>query len=515
MQKLRDLSIRHKLTLLLLGVVGLVLLAVSVANVVSGVQSTRSTMAAKYTALARIVAAQSGAALSIADVDSSGAQQILSDLAVERSILYASLLNSEGKEVVRYPLSAEKRLAPPAALGAEFSSDNFLDVVEEVKLNDGTMVGRFFLRAATDELNAQIRRTITIAVAVFVLALALAYLLSFALQRLFSAPILQLARLTERVSTEHDYSLVAQKHGNDELGSLCDGFNRMMAEILRRDEELQSHRARLEEQVEQRTRVLRDRTEELTASNTELTTSREALQAANKELEAFSYSVSHDLRAPLRAIDGFSRILIQDYIKDLPEDAQEYLRDIRTSTQQMGHLVDDLLAFARLGRQAVKKQMVDFDKMVQQCLHELEGERKDRKVEISVGELPPCPADPALLKQVWTNLLSNAIKYTGQREAARIEIGSAPGEGAESVVYYVKDNGVGFDMRYAHKLFGVFQRLHKAEDYPGTGVGLAIVQRIVLRHGGRIWAESQPNQGTTFRFTLSQGDAVPKEPDHD
>jgi len=225
-------------------------------------------------------------------------------------------------------------------------------------------------------------------------------------------------------------------------------------------------------------------------------------------LEAFSYSVSHDLRAPLRAIDGFSRILLQDYVAALPEEAQEYLRDVRASTLQMGQLVDDLLAFARLSRQPIKKQPVPVDQMVGQCLEELSGEHKGRRVNVSVGPLPAGLADPALLKQVWTNLLSNAFKYTGQRETASIEVGARDGNGCGSHAYFVKDNGVGFDMRYAHKLFGVFQRLHKAEEYPGTGVGLAIVQRIVHRHGGRVWAESQPNQGTVFYFTLGNGEPV-------
>ena len=233
------------------------------------------------------------------------------------------------------------------------------------------------------------------------------------------------------------------------------------------------------------------------------------LAAANQELEAFSYSVSHDLRAPLRAIDGFSRILLQDYLTALPADAQEYLRDVRASTQQMGELVDDLLAFSRLSRQPIQRQPVAFERIVGQCLEELQSELEGRQVEVRVGELPACSADPALLKQVWINLLSNAFKYTSRRETAVIEVGCRNGNRAGHPIYFVKDNGIGFDMRYAHKLFGVFQRLHRAEDYSGTGVGLAIVQRIVHRHGGRIWAESAPDQGATFYFTLAEG-----EPDH-
>ncbi len=227
------------------------------------------------------------------------------------------------------------------------------------------------------------------------------------------------------------------------------------------------------------------------------------LEAANKELEAFSYSVSHDLRAPLRAIDGFSRILLEDFAEPLPDEAKEYLQSVRNNARQMGRLVDDLLAFARLGRQAIRKHIIDPAKLVRQCLDELRGEQDGRSIDVIMGDLPPCQAEPNLLKQVWINLLSNAIKYTRGREVATIEIGSRDhGDPSGESVYFVRDNGVGFDMRYADKLFGVFQRLHRAEEYEGTGVGLAIVQRIVHRHGGRVWAEARPHEGATFYFTL-------------
>jgi light-regulated signal transduction histidine kinase (bacteriophytochrome) len=227
------------------------------------------------------------------------------------------------------------------------------------------------------------------------------------------------------------------------------------------------------------------------------------LAAANKELEAFSYSVSHDLRAPLRAIDGFSKIVLNDFEKLLPAQAVGYLRDIRANTRQMGRLIDDLLAFSRLSRLPLNKQPCQPTDLIRECLRELQPLHAGRRVEIRLADLPECQADPALLKQVWINLLSNAIKYTGKREAALVEIGSHSTDRTGEIAYSIKDNGVGFDMRYADKLFGVFQRLHRAEDFDGTGVGLAIVQRIIDRHGGRIWAEARPDLGATFFFTLA------------
>jgi len=239
------------------------------------------------------------------------------------------------------------------------------------------------------------------------------------------------------------------------------------------------------------------------------------LEVANKELESFSYSVSHDLRAPLRALDGFSRILLEDFAQALPEEGTKYLKLVRDNTRQMAQLVDDLLAFSRLGRLALTKQTVDLGKLVRVCLSEMKAEQEGRQLEIHIGDLPSCQADPVLLKQVWLNLISNSLKYSRKRDVGRVEIGcrvqprqlnkeraSTQAEPATETVFFVKDNGAGFDMKYAHKLFGVFQRLHRAADYDGTGVGLAIVQRIIHRHGGRVWGEAQLNQGATFSFTL-------------
>lgn len=224
------------------------------------------------------------------------------------------------------------------------------------------------------------------------------------------------------------------------------------------------------------------------------------LEAANKELEAFSYSVAHDLRAPLRAMDGFSKMVVEDFAPHLPVEAQRYLHLVRDNAQQMGRLIDDLLTFSRLGRKPLEKQRVNTTDLVRQVVRDLQEEQAGREVTIQIGALPDCTADPVLLKQVFANLLSNALKFTRTRTEPSIEVQSRA-DGSEPV-YFVRDNGVGFDMQYAAKLFGVFQRLHRAEEFEGTGVGLAIVQRIIHRHGGRAWAEAAVEKGATFYFTL-------------
>jgi light-regulated signal transduction histidine kinase (bacteriophytochrome) len=220
-----------------------------------------------------------------------------------------------------------------------------------------------------------------------------------------------------------------------------------------------------------------------------------------RELDAFMHSISHDFLAPLRAIDGFAGIVLEDHAEVLPPEARRYLRLILSNVQRMNHLVEGLKAFADLSRKGIVKQFLEPIAIVKEAWDELTRSREGAIPQFIVGNLERCDADRVLLRQVFFNLLSNAIKFTSRRENARIEVSSKKNEAGE-IVYCVRDNGAGFDMRYAHQLFGLFQRLHRAEDYEGTGVGLAIVGRIVSCHGGRVWADAQPDKGAAIYFTL-------------
>ncbi|HUP39602.1 MAG TPA: ATP-binding protein, partial [Vicinamibacterales bacterium] len=220
----------------------------------------------------------------------------------------------------------------------------------------------------------------------------------------------------------------------------------------------------------------------------------------NKELEAFSYSVSHDLRAPLRHVSGFAELLQKSPGPEFDDNRKRFLRLISESAVKMGELIDALLVFSRMGRAEMLHTRVDLGAVVRQAQRDVLQAEPERDVEWVINELPTVPGDPSMLQLVFTNLLSNAFKYSRTREGARIEIGSS--EADSEFVVYVKDNGVGFDMTYANRLFGVFQRLHRAEEFEGTGIGLANVQRIILRHGGRVWAESELGKGATFFVAL-------------
>jgi len=269
-----------------------------------------------------------------------------------------------------------------------------------------------------------------------------------------------------------DYSASVEIGRSDELGKLAGAFNTMAQQVG-------NARYNLEKIVEERTTQL---------------------QKANKELEAFSYSVSHDLRAPLRSISGFAMILKEDYVARLDPEANRLTDKIITNAKMMGRLIDDLISFSKMGRTEIDRQIVDMKKLVESCVAETLQREGENKCQTEIHPLPACYGDQNLIKQVWMNLISNAVKYSSKNPVPRVEIGCT--ESDDKHTYYVRDNGVGFDMKYAHKLFGVFQRLHSQKEFEGTGLGLALAKRIINQHNGDIWSEASTGEGAVFYFSL-------------
>jgi len=282
------------------------------------------------------------------------------------------------------------------------------------------------------------------------------------------------------------------------------GADRQLEYIIHRVEDVTEFVRQRKNPTATETAGLRARLEQMEAevfrNSQELQAVNRQLHEANKELESFSYSVSHDLRAPLRSVDSFSRIVLEDYGPKLDDEGRRLLDVVRSEAQRMGQLIDDLLDFSRLGRQVLKATKCDLTALTQNVFDSLEAPLRSRVTHFDLKPLPPAYGDPAMLRQVLFNLIANAVKFSRHAPLPAVEIGSTAGDGM--ITYYVKDNGVGFDPRYVHKLFGVFQRLHSESEFEGTGVGLALVQRIIRRHGGNVWAEGKVNAGATFYFTL-------------
>jgi signal transduction histidine kinase len=483
MRTLRDLSIQWKLLGISILASGTALLLICAAFVTYDRLTFRRVIVRQLSVQADIIGWNSTSALLFDDTNA--ATQTLAALWAEPHIVCAGIYTPDGQVFATYVRhDAGGVTTPPERLTTLRDDHRFGDdhlVLSRRIVSNGQPAGMVYLRSDLQEMQARLTRYLEIAGIAGLASFVLALLSSSKLQRHISRPILHLAQTARTVSVEKNYAVRAVADSRNELGLLVEAFNDMLAQIQQRNADLQQAHDELEQRVIERTAQF---------------------EAANKELEAFSYSISHDLRAPLRAVDGFSRILLEEYASHLASEPQRYLHLISDNAKQMGQLIDDLLAFSRLSRQALAKQPVMPADLVRQVLSDLHLALEGRSIDIEIGELPVCQADPALLKQVFVNLLTNAIKFTSKREAARIVVGCQ--RQGDAQVYFVKDNGVGFDMRYVNKLFGVFQRLHRAEEYEGTGVGLAIVQRVIHRHGGRVWAESAVDQGPTFFFMLGE-----------
>jgi signal transduction histidine kinase len=454
---------------------------------------------ADMTTQADLLGRTSASALTFDDARAS--QENLELLRYRPKIRAAAIYDARGRRIASFAQEGESGFPRlPEADGARVEGNDL--VVFKRVTNDREILGTVYLRAQY-ELYDRLLAYLGIAALVTAVAMLVAYIFSNWVQNVLVLPLIAIAKVAAEVTEKRNFALRAEKLSDDEIGLLADSVNTMLEEIGRATRELEasnresarevSERRRAEEEVLRLNAELEKRVAERTAQ----------LEYTNGELEAFCYSVSHDLRAPLRAIDGFSQALIEDFPKDVPEDAQRFLKRIRSSTQRMGQLIEDLLNLSKVSRGELQRQDVDLAGVARLVVEDLQQRDPSRKVEISIWDGMQANADPRLLRAAFENLIGNAWKFTSKAQQARIEIGVLR-DGAQAS-FFVRDNGAGFDMAYADKLFGAFQRLHSANEYQGTGIGLATVQRIVHRHGGRIWADAKPGKGAVFFFTLTPG----------
>jgi len=451
--------------------------------------SFRQSLAQGLGTRAEIVAANSTAALAFDNRDD--ATQVLAALKSDPSTVMAVLYDQEGRSFATYP-SATPPAAPTAPNRRGTWFERSFIVVHRPVLEDGRALGTLYLKSDLRALAGR-QRVFTLVVMLAVLgSIGVAFAMSSWLQRGIAGPVRTLADAARLVSESKDFAVRASVVSDDELGLLARSFNEMLSEIQLRDAALRASEARLRQLNGDLERRVHARTAEL--------------ETSNRELEAFSYSVSHDLRAPLRHIDGFADLLRRHTLSGVDDKARRYIETISEAAKTMGMLIDDLLSFSRMSRSEMQQRSVNVNELVAEVRAALGAETADREI---VWDTPPLPAvfgDPAMLRIVLMNLLSNAVKYTRGRAPARITIGANDEE--HETVLFVRDNGAGFDMAYRHKLFGVFQRLHSAEEFEGTGIGLANVNRIIQRHRGRVWAEADIGHGATFFIALPKEGAA-------
>jgi signal transduction histidine kinase len=482
MSKAQRYSIARQLTWMNLLVSGIALLLACSAFIAFDWVTFRQNSLRNLSVQAQMIGANCVTALVFNDPDS--ARSTLSVLKASPNIVSAQIYTLQGKPFAAYWRGAVGSAGvfapiPPGRTEVHQLDDRRMELGQLIVFK-GKPAGIVYIESNLNAIYQRLERYVVIAGIVLMISLLAALLVSAVFRRAIARPIVDLATLAQVVSRDRNYSLRAAGGKSDgELSLLIGAFNEMLAQIQERDEALQRAQDDLEQRVEARTKQL---------------------AAANKELEAFSYSVSHDLRAPLRSIDGFSQAVLDDYGDRLDAAGKDYLVRVRGATHRMAALIDDMLNLARVTRTEMRPEELNLSAMAKSIAEDLRKTEPGRHAEFLIDDDMVAQGDPRLVRVVMENLLGNSWKYTSRHEHARIEFGCSRKAGADA--FFVRDDGAGFDPRHAARLFGAFQRLHGMTEFPGTGVGLATVQRIVHRHGGEIWAEGDVEKGATFYFTL-------------
>jgi signal transduction histidine kinase len=444
----------------------------------------RQSLVRTLSAQAQIIASNSVSALLFNDPQS--ASNTLSALKNSTNLTSAGILTADGHPFAQYVRQpGDEPLSIPALSQDQretYHFDSMHAIVVRKVLSEGQTVGFVYIQGDLREVNKRLQKYAIISAIVLLVSLAFALLVSSAFRRSVAQPIVRLAETARIVSRNKDYSVrVPGLAERDEIAVLIDSFNEMLREIQQRDDRLQQAQEQLEKRVTERTREL---------------------LLANQELEAFAYAASHDLRGPLDALNGFSYLLMQQHGDKLSPGGKEIVDHIRAAGKRMTELIEDLLNLSRVTSSAMHIGEVNLAIIARSIVEELRRSSPERKLEFVVSDMEDTRGDARLLRIVLENLLRNSWKYTSAHKQARIQFGTESQNGR--TVYFVRDDGAGFDPRFAGRLFQPFQRLHSSEEFPGNGIGLTTVQRIVRRHGGEIWAEGAVEKGATFYFTLGE-----------
>lgn len=474
---LKNKPIRDKLMMIILMTSGVSLVLTCVTFLVYDFFTYRDAIVKQTEVLARMCAANSTAALAFDNSDD--AEEVLSTLNVAPEIVAAVLYDENDSVFAKYPdtVVLKQTKLENAIDGFSYKSEHLVGFLPVTQNN--TRLGTLYILTDLGAIYQRLQLFGSIAISVLIISMFVAYILSSALQRSISLPILSLAGTARLITEKKDYSVRAQMFDQDEIGLLTGAFNAMLSEIEKQNLQITSFNQGLEKLVNERTNEL---------------------ELAYSEMEAFSYSVSHDLNAPLRQIDSFIELYIKRSGDDMDPDGKYTLNKIASKAGKMRNLIEDLLLFSRLSRTELKKSEVMMKRMATSICNDLVKSESGRKITIQIGDMPNVFADSSAIKQVWHNLISNALKYTKYETEAVIRICSET-EG-RNAIYSVHDNGVGFDAKHSDQLFKAFQRMHSTKYFEGTGIGLAIVERVVAKHGGKVWAQGEPDKGAKFYFSI-------------
>lgn len=488
------LPIKKKLTMIIMTSTLLAVVLLSSVFIALEYVSQRNNIIKEFSTTSKIISNRSHAAILF--TDTATLQENVDSLILHDDVEATCLYNEEDdilayfnkNESYQHSKSTSNTSCPDhPSRNLNHFDERYYQVSEPIVV-DGEPMGLLYIRVSLGSLNKHLS-TYVIAAGVFSLLVILTvFIISSFLQNYITTPLLLLKDTAKQITNKKDYSLRATKESHDEIGDLVDTFNTMLSTIQEQNHIITEDAEGLELKVNERTKEL---------------------AMANKELEAFSYSVSHDLRAPLRAIDGFSKALLEDYGPELDQTAHDYLKRVRAASQKMGILISSLLQLSRVTRKQLKDTHFDLTDMISHVVQQLQQEEPSRIVDVQIQPEMYIMADPQLMEVALDNLIGNAWKYTKYEEQPKIEIGYYVENG--HTIYFIKDNGAGFDEKYATNLFTAFQRLHSPEQFDGTGIGLATVYRIMHRHHGDIWAKSTVDEGATFYFTLYDDRPPPGE----